>query len=166
MLLPESATLRPYFTAQFIICCTRLTFEANVAMIILLFSALLNRRSNELLTVLSDFVYPALSAFVESHSSASTPSFPSWPSLARSVISPWAGVQSILKSPVCTMTPAGECIAMATASGTEWFTWINSTSIQPSLMRSPGSTVYFFTESCRPCSLSLLSTRPSVNGVP
>lgn len=32
MLLPESATFLPYFSAQLIICCTRLMFDANVAM--------------------------------------------------------------------------------------------------------------------------------------
>ena len=56
MLRPERATLRPYFTAQFIIICTRLMLEAKVATIIRLPSARMNSASRELFTVCSVWV--------------------------------------------------------------------------------------------------------------
>ena len=48
--------MRPYFTAQLIIICTRLMEEAKVATIIRLPSARINRESRELFTVCSVWV--------------------------------------------------------------------------------------------------------------
>ena len=53
MLLPESATLRLYFTARSIICCNLCTFEANVAIISLRVGFSLNSLSSVLPTVFS-----------------------------------------------------------------------------------------------------------------
>ena len=64
---------------------------------------------------------------VESASSASTPCLPSSPKRARSMTSPSMGVESILKSPVCTTAPIRVWMAKATESAMEWFTWMNST---------------------------------------
>ena len=50
---------------------------------------------------------PGISALVESDSSRSTPSAPSRAKPARSVIRPSSGSWSILKSPVCSTSPAG-----------------------------------------------------------
>ncbi len=135
-------------------------------MIIRLSTAWRKSMSNESSTFVSDFVYPSRSAFVESQNIARTPSLPSSAKRPRSIIPPSVGVQSILKSPVWTIVPAGECIASATASGTEWFTWINSTSMHPRCMWSPGRTITARTFPESPCSFSLLSTSAKVNCVP
>ena len=78
-------------------------------------------------TVDSDGVNPGRSAFVESESSSRTP--PSRraisPSSARSVRRPSTGVRSSLKSPVCTIVPAGVKNAIAKPCGTEWVTGMN-----------------------------------------
>ena len=76
------------------------------------------------------------------------------------------GVQSILKSPVWTIVPAGVWIANATASGIEWLTWMNLTLMQPSLIVSPALTTVIFVLLKRLCSRSLLPTSPRVSGVP
>ena len=81
MLRPSTQTFLPYLTAELIICCTLSTLDANVAMIILLFLLSLNIFSNVAPTVFSDIVKPGLKALVLSHISASTPFFPSSPSL-------------------------------------------------------------------------------------
>ncbi len=63
---------------------------------------------------------PGRSTLVESASRARTPSLPSSPSRARSIMPPWMGVVSILKSPVWTTVPTGHLMAKATASAMEW----------------------------------------------
>ena len=81
-------------------------------------------------------------------------------------MAPSAGVMSILKSPVCTTTPAGLWMARATASAMEWFTWMSSTSMQPSLMWDPGGVTWSRAEPVRPCSFSFPSISPMVRAVP
>ncbi len=116
-------------------------------------------------TLSSEIVCPGFSTFVESESKARTPLFPSSPNRARSIISPFTGVKSILKSPVCTTVPMGVFIARATASAIEWLTFINSISKAPSLNLSPA----FFVKICvfvrRSLSSSLNSIIPAERGV-
>ena len=81
----------------------------------------------------SDRTMPGTSALVESASSRSTPSPPSRANPARSVSRPSSGSWSILKSPVCSTTPAGVLMATAIASGIEWFTAKNSRSKGPNV---------------------------------
>ncbi len=89
---------------------------------IIRFSQSLNSSSNRSPTLLSDSEYPGFSTFVESDSRANTPSLPSLPNLAISIMSPCMGETSILKSPVCMTIPIGVRIARETASATLWFT--------------------------------------------
>ena len=91
ILLPHTAIFLPYFTAQFTICCTLWTFDANVATTIL-FVQFVNNFSNTSPTVLSDIVNPFLSAFVESDINAKTPLFPSSAKRPKSIIFPSIGV--------------------------------------------------------------------------
>ena len=91
ILLPHTATFLLYFTAEFTICWTLCTFDENVATTIL-FVQFTNSLSSISPTVLSDIVYPFLSAFVLSDISANTPLFPSAASLPKSIISPSIGV--------------------------------------------------------------------------
>ena len=69
---------------------------------------------------------PGTSALVESTRNRSTPATPSRANARRSVIRPSSGSWSILKSPVCSTTPAAVVIATASASGIEWLTATNS----------------------------------------
>ena len=107
MLLPVMATFLPYRHEALMICCTLCTFVEKVAIMTRL-SQLNSSLSSEELTTVSDGVYPGRSTLVDSQSSANTPFEPSAASLARSMDVPSGGVRSILKSPVCTTTPAGE----------------------------------------------------------
>ena len=79
----------------------------------------------------SEVTTPGTSALVESAISRSTPSVPSRAKPARSVSLPSSGSWSILKSPVCSTTPAGVRMATASASGIEWLTARNSQSNGP-----------------------------------
>ena len=83
------------------------------------------------------------------------PAFPSSPSRARSIMPPWIGVGSILKSPVNTTVPTGVRMAKATASAMEWFTWMNSTVKHPAFTTSPALWVTSLTLSARPVLLQL-----------
>ena len=77
----------------------------------------------------SEVTKPDCSALVESLSSRSMPSSrPSRAKPPRSVRRPSSGSWSILKSPVCSTTPARVLIATAMASGIEWLTAKNSSS--------------------------------------
>ena len=58
-------------------------------------------------------------AFVESTKNRSTPSLPNLAKVSKSVTFPSSGILSILKSPVCKITPAGVLIATASESGIE-----------------------------------------------
>ena len=73
MLRPSTATLRPKRYAVLMICCTRSTLDAKVAMIIRAVLYSLKRLSNTCPTVRSDMVKPGRSALVESHITARTP---------------------------------------------------------------------------------------------
>ncbi len=70
-------------------------------------------------TLRSLLVKPGRSTLVESASRASTPSLPSCPRRPRSIMPPWMGVGSILKSPVCTTVPTPHLMAKHTASAME-----------------------------------------------
>ena len=91
MLLPHTAIFLPFATEAFTICWTLCTFDAKVATTIL-FLQFTNNLSNSFPTVLSDIVYPFLSEFVLSESSASTPLLPISAILFKSVISLLIGV--------------------------------------------------------------------------
>ncbi len=90
----------------------------------------------------SEVVKPGTSALVESVRKRSTPSSPSRANARRSVIRPSSGSWSILKSPVCSTSPAPVRIATASASGIEWLTATNSRSNGPKLIRSPSFTLW------------------------
>ncbi len=107
---------------------------------------------------------PGTSALVESASSRSTPSEPSRANPGRSVSRPSSGSWSILKSPVCSTTPAGVRIATASASGIEWLTAKNSHRNGPSTSVCPSWTVNVYGSMRR--SASFASTRARVNWEP
>ena len=166
ILLPHTAIFLPYFTAQFTICWTLCTFDANVATTILL-EELLNNLSNTSPTVLSDIVKPFLSALVESDISANTPSFPSSAKRLKSINFPSIGVKSTLKSPVWIIVPTGVLIASITESGILCELWINSTlKYFPNFIVSPGLTSFNFVDSSKLCSSNLFFIKPSVSLVP
>ena len=91
ILLPHTAIFLLFATAELTICWTLCTFDAKVATTIL-FVQLKNNLSNTSPTVLSDIVYPFLSAFVLSDINARTPLFPSSASLPKSILSSSIGV--------------------------------------------------------------------------
>ena len=91
ILLPHTAIFLLYFTAEFTICWTLWTFDANVATTIL-FVHPSNKLSNTGPIELSDIVNPFLSAFVLSDIKASIPSFPNSAILPKSIIFPSIGV--------------------------------------------------------------------------
>ena len=104
-------------------------------------------------TVDSDGVNPGRSAFVESERSSRTPSrLAIWPSSARSVRRPSTGVRSSLKSPECTIVPAGVKNAVANPCGTECVTGTNWQSNGPMLRRSPSWTGISSVRSSSPAS--------------
>ena len=107
---------------------------------------------------------PGTSALVESASSRSTPSVPSRAKPPRSVSRPSSGSWSILKSPVCSSSPARVRTASASESGIEWLTAKNSQSNGPSRSRCPASTVSEY-GSMR-CSRSFASTSARVKREP
>ena len=112
----------------------------------------------------SERTMPGTSALVESESSRSTPSPPSRANPARSVSRSSSGSWSILKSPVCSTTPAGVLMATAIASGIEWLTAKNSRSKGPHERVSPSFTS--IVSGVRRCSVSLDFTRARVSLVP
>ena len=91
ILLPQTAIFLPYLTAEFTICWTLWTFEANVATTIL-FLFPWNNLSNTSPILLSDIVKPFFSEFVLSESKASIPLFPSSAILPKSIILSSIGV--------------------------------------------------------------------------
>ena len=107
---------------------------------------------------------PGTSALVESASSRSTPSAPSRAKPPRSVSLPSSGSWSILKSPVCSTSPALVLIATASASGIEWFTARNSSDHGPNSRLSPAATSTV--SGTILCSVSLLLTSASVRREP
>ncbi len=113
----------------------------------------------------SDGVKPGVSALVESVRKRSTPSSPSRAKARRSVIRPSSGSWSILKSPVCSTSPAPVRIATASASGMEWLTATNSSSNGPNVSRSPSLTTWCTVSRSR-CSRSLLSSSARVSSEP
>jgi hypothetical protein len=112
----------------------------------------------------SGVTMPGTSALVESAISRSTPSVPSRAKPPRSVSLPSSGSWSILKSPVCSTTPAAVRMATASASGIEWLTAKNSSSKGPNERRSPSLTCSVTGTIL--CSVSLLRIRPSVSFEP
>ena len=114
--------------------------------------------------VRSEVTMPGTSALVESASSRSTPSAPSLANPPRSVSRPSSGSWSILKSPVCRISPAGVLMATASASGMEWLTARNSRSQGPNRWVPPASTST--STGVIRCSVSLLRTSASVSRDP
>ena len=104
---------------------------------------------------------PGTSALVESDISRSTPSDPRRAKPPRSVSRPSSGSWSILKSPVCSTTPAGVVRATARASGIEWLTAKNSRSNGPNDWRPPSATS--IAAGVIRCSVSLLRIRARVS---
>ena len=76
-----------------------------------------NTSSSPVMTSISDPENPGRSMLVLSPKKARTPSRPSSANRWTSSACPSIGVWSSLKSPLCTMTPAGVCKATATQSG-------------------------------------------------
>ena len=120
MLRPVTATFLPCLCATFRRLWSRNALDANVVTMIL-WRQPENWRSKLSVTLRSEGVKPGRSTFVESHRKASTPSFPSWPKRARSIM-PSSAIASILKSPEKMSVPTGVLTAKATASAIEWFT--------------------------------------------
>ena len=158
---PVTATLRPYRAATSMICWMRSTFEAKVVTMMRCWQPR-NRASKESPTLRSLLVKPGRSTLVESASRASTPSLPSCPRRPRSIMPPWMGVGSILKSPVCTTVPTPHLMAKHTASAMEWLAWMNSTENLPALTTSPASQVMSLVLFSRRCSSSFSFTSPAV----
>ena len=156
---------RPHACAAVTACCNREMLDANVAMRMRP-GAPANSGPRPSPTMRSLGVVPSCSALVLSLSSSSTPSSPRRASRARSGGSPCTGVESILKSPLCTITPTGVRTASAQASGIECVACTHSTSKQPRVRVSPARTVCRSLVSTRPCSRSLLRRKPSVRPVP
>ena len=75
-----------------------------------------------------------------------------------------SGSWSILKSPVCSTTPAAVVMATASASGIEWLTATNSRSNGPSCSFWPSATVSVY--GLMRCSLSFASMSASVRVEP
>ena len=88
----------------------------------------------------SEVVKPGTSALVESTRNRSTPSSPNRPNARRSVIRSSSGNWSILKSPVCSTSPALVRITTASPSGMEWLTAANSSPNGPAVCVPPAST--------------------------
>ena len=86
-------------------------------------------------------------------------------SAPRSVRPPSSGSWSILKSPVCSRTPAGVRIATASASGIEWLTAKNSQCERPGRVGRPRPRPRPASASIR-CSRSFASTSARVNREP
>ena len=122
----------------------------------------LNTRSRAGAMSRSGVVKPGTSAFVESTRNRSTPSSPSRASERTSVIRSSSGSWSILKSPVCRMSPAGVRTATASASGIEWLTAMNSRSKWPTVIRSRSLTSRRTTPRIW-CSRNFSLTRASVS---
>ena len=78
--------------AEVLICCTRSTFEANVATIIRFCTFSSKIESKVAPTVRSDSVKPGFKTFVLSHINARTPFFPISANLCKSIASPNTGV--------------------------------------------------------------------------
>ena len=161
---PTYATLRSCLTAASMTCCTRWMCEANDATMMRLL-LLANTASIAGVMLRSDVVKPGTSALVESVRNRSTPSSPSRAKARRSVMRPSSGSWSILKSPVCSATPAGVLIATASASGIEWLTATNSSSNGPNFSMSPSVTTCLGASLSR-CSLSFGSRNASVSFEP
>ena len=113
----------------------------------------------------SGVVNPGTSALVESVRKRSTPASPRRAKARKSVMRPSSGSWSILKSPVCSTTPAGVLIATASASGIEWLTATNSQANGPRSSVSPSETTWRGTSLSR-CSFSLGSTSARVSREP
>ena len=104
---------------------------------------------------------PGTSALVESAISRSTPVAPSRAKPPRSVSRPSSGSWSILKSPVCSTTPARVLMPTASASGIEWLTAKNSSSNGPNRCVVPAATSAV--SGVMRCSVSLLRISPRVS---
>ncbi len=115
---PTSATLRPCAAAASMTCCTRCTWLAKQDTMIRCCAAS-NTSDSTGPIVRSVVTTPGISALVESDISRSTPSAPSRAKPPRSVSRPSSGSWSILKSPVCSTSPARVRMATARASGME-----------------------------------------------
>ena len=163
--LPDIATFLLHFLAISIICCSLCILEENVATIILLSPALLNKSSSPAPTVLSDIVYPGLSTLVLSASNKSTPSWPNSHILCKSIISPSIGVKSILKSPVWYIIPWSVWTAIEHAPGILWLFLINSTLIFASLIICLGVTTFNLAV-LNLCSFNLTCINPILSIVP
>ena len=130
---PTKATLRPWSWAASRTCWMRCTWLAKLDTMIRR-GAVRNTSSIAGARSRSEVVKPGTSALVESMRNRSTPSSPSRAKARRSVIRSSSGNWSILKSPVCSTSPAAVRIATARPSGIEWLTATNSQSNGPELL--------------------------------
>ncbi len=129
---PPTTSSRPAARAASATALMRATLDANVVTATR-WGASLTSSAMVLATSRSDGELPSRMAFVESPTSASTPSSPSAVRRASSGLPPMVGVASIFQSPVCRIVPSGVRMAIALLSGIEWDISINSTSNGPGL---------------------------------
>ncbi len=164
---PSMTTRRLWRCAMLMTFWMRCTFDAKVVMNTRpLIPAI--RVSRLRATSASLAVRPGRSAFVESLSSSSTPSFPACSMRARSLVLPSLGSSSSLKSPVCSTTPAGVVRMYPALSGMECVMRMNSTwKCVPMRTRSVSCTSRRSTSpSLMPNSLSFSRTSPRVRLAP
>jgi hypothetical protein len=159
---PTKATLRPWWWEASSTCWIRCTWLAKLETMIRRgavrnTSSIAGERSRSLT------VKPGTSAFVESTRNRSTPSSPSRAKARRSVIRWSSGNWSILKSPVCSTSPAAVRIATASPSGMEWLTATNSQSKEPYFCRVPSVTSTVTGVILCSCSLALTKARVSLD---
>src|SRR5665647_3511216 len=136
---PTKATLRPCWWAASRTCWMRCTWLAKLETMTRP-GQVRNTVSMAGVSSRSEVVNPGTSALVESTRNRSTPSAATRANEPRSVRRPSRGNWSILKSPVCSTSPAGVRIATARPSGIEWLTAMNSQSNGPSFCRCPSAT--------------------------
>ena len=132
MLRPTMTILRLCLMVQSTICWIREILLEKVEMIRRL-GALSKISLIESKTFFSLGVQPSFSAFVESASNKSTPSWPKRDILWSSKSGP-TGVKSSLKSPVSTILPSGVSTQIPKLSGIEWVTRIKLTLKQPAVI--------------------------------
>ena len=142
--LPERKTTLPSLAADSIICMTRHTLEANVAITNLPLASLITF-SRFCQTTFSEIANHGFWDQSESQMYNLTPSVPIRAIFARSAGRSIAGVWSILKSADVNITPLGVVTDIAKVSGILWLTRVNSTKKEPTLIISTsGSTILYF----------------------
>ena len=121
--------------------------------------------ASERATSASDGEMPSRKALVESMTSASTPSSPSFCRRAASTGAPMVGVGSSFQSPVWNTVPSGVRMASALISGMECARLNSSTLNGPASNLESSGMTWMGICSELPYSASLAFSMPAVNGV-